>query len=773
MKGVRKLWKSRQGSASVFLMLIVAPLFVFHAVLIDFIRIRLADQQAETALKAALRSTLSAYDTMLQTYGLYALGLSDEEAEQLFRNVMERNGVIQTVPNGTRQGTRQGSREDARLLHLVKPQVDVESMKLQSLYTLGNHSILRTQILEEMKYRAPAELTVQLLDKFGAGSNTASALSGASAFHKQAEEIEALIERREALLDEAWTALHNIQSKTAILRSYYAIRLAELDSLASRIGVNDLSDIETTLRTLRGQSEQISRSLAERNGTLGELMKQARQNAALIAEIQNEIQILESSLTTIVTQIGDWESLLRLVPPYILLLQVTQAETSRDSMSVMSMQQTLQSKLEEAQAIDGQIREKGSSRVSAAYMDPGVMEQFVLPDAYYARYKIEAGAVAGLLNGFDAAVQATTPFAGEHRWTPERYGTLAGSNEAYAARALQSVREREAEEARRRQQTNQNSVRKKELSGRLDAIVDEIKKLVGECGGILGGNEIYTLLEKSDESTGQVGLADKYAAFNRVPAQPDKASAVAVQQGEQAFSGAFRFMDGIGSKLADAARSMRDELYLNEYALDKFNFRTYGKQQPPPSGTRSAIALSAPGSHPLINQEAEYILYGGSSCMLNQTFAYSEMFAARMAVRTAEALTGPGAKAAAVGGPLAMLLWSAAEGAVQAYRDMGELVQGHEVPLSEKFAGNAITMNYKDYLRLFYLLHSNDRMMMSRMQALIEINTGADLMRKATYIQGTITATERLWFFPYFAELFSYDVKRNMAILPKTAFLSY
>lgn len=759
MLGIRKLWKSQRGSASVFLMLIVAPLFVFHAVLIDFVRIRIAERESESSLKTALRSTLSAYDTALREYGLYAIGLDDEEAEQLFKDVLSRN---------------QSPSDSRGVMTLVKPIADENSVKLTGLYSLGNQTVFRQQMLEEMKYRAPAEFAVNVIDKLVSGKNMTAALTGASAFEKRAEEIESLVNKREHALDGAWDALLQMGEKAEVYKSYYAVRLYELDQLASQIGVHDVADIEQSIRTLRSQTEQIQQAITQHYSTLQELVKHAKENMQLISDIQRTIGGLQGSLSALSGQIEQWQSLLRTIAEYSLLLEVTKGEVARDAAIMISKQQVIMNKLDEAQQYDADIRNLATSSDASPFMSTEIVEQTIKPASYYASYKVEASSVAALFNGFDAAVRATTPFLGDNRWTPDRYSTLTSSNEAYASRARTVVDNRQVEEVKRQQASESTRKERNKQLNRMNEVIDQVKRLVAECGGISGGSEIYDRLEKNNPSSGSTALSAKYMEYNRIAESTSTPAASVATNGEQARRGAFRLIDSIVPILTSAAQSFRNEFYVNEFALEKFNYRTYGKEMAADGQAVRATAVTNPGQHSLRNQEAEYILYGQASCMLNQSAAYAEMFALRLAIRMTEALMSTEAKlVGSLGTPLMMILWAAAEGAIVAYKDMTELVNGKAVPVSEKLAGGAVTMNYKDYLRLFYLLHSNNKTTMARMQALIEVDTGQDLTRKNTYLRGVATTSERLWFFPYFESLFAYDIKRNRVYLQQTALLSY
>ena len=198
---------------------------------------------------------------------------------------------------------------------------------------------------------------------------------------------------------------------------------------------------------------------------------------------------------------------------------------------------------------------------------------------------------------------------------------------------------------------------------------------------------------------------------------------------------------GTLERLQKALVSFRDDAYTNEYALYYFNYRTYGKNDKP-----SIPPSSKPDQHVLLQQEAEYVLYGLGSCQANQIAAFSEIFAVRMGIRTMEALLNP-KSAVKVGNPLLMFLYAALEGAVKAAQDMRSLVAGEEVELTARL-NPKITLNYKDYIRLFLAIHTQDLNKLSRVQALIELNTGVLLEEKYTHMEAEAGIKIRLWALP-------------------------
>lgn len=141
--------RKEKGSVTIFLIIIIAAVFFFNAVLIDYARIMAANKQAELATKAALRSVMSGFDsTLLHSYGLFAHDLTEEELDQLIEDIIKGNlaekeeGYFQFVDTQFNDITVSRKGEIAR------------------------PDIFEYQILEDMKYKAPVEFTIEVVNSW-------------------------------------------------------------------------------------------------------------------------------------------------------------------------------------------------------------------------------------------------------------------------------------------------------------------------------------------------------------------------------------------------------------------------------------------------------------------------------------------------------------------------------------------------------------------------------------------------------------------------------
>ena len=176
-------------------------------------------------------------------------------------------------------------------------------------------------------------------------------------------------------------------------------------------------------------------------------------------------------------------------------------------------------------------------------------------------------------------------------------------------------------------------------------------------------------------------------------------------------------MDLLFGGMSGLLEHLGDELFQNEYALAYFNSMDFGQLFSWTEGSGDANDVFK-----LENQELEYILYGFHNPSGNIAAAYAEVFGMRLAIRTAEGLS----ENSKLGNPLLVLSAAILYGITHAIEDMAKLAKDGNVELSQYIK---VKLTYRDHLRLFLLMHSNNDRKMSRMLALIRFNTGSIRMR--------------------------------------------
>lgn len=664
----KRWFKSGDGSVSIYFMIVLSALFIFNAVLIDFARIKIAEKQAETAMRAALRSTLSQFDTALLPYGMF--GLADRSAaERMFRDILEEH-VLKERTDGE--------------FRLIDPSWEEASIGLSFHHSLANQAVFKRQLLEEMKYRAPIEYIFEVVNKFDK-TNTSAELQQTSTLTKQAEQLEEWVVEREKKLDQAWKLTEQLTRANGRMSQLY-------HKFASR------------LTQMKHHSEQMIALALE------------------IASLPDPEPSDEGDDTSDEdTKLAKILQLSELTAQLVHTVEETDAIAERDYESLMSELDVITHYIDEALAYNERIEESVNEQ----------LEDFTIirERAYFVQFQVGISNIVGLFSGFNIQFDAEQLLSGER--VLQRYDQLVSSNTAYFEQSQQYYATQRAIELRRMRENDANRQLQEDQIEKTRNILTEMKQLLANCDS--SDSDIYALLDPPQNSSEPIDLDD------------------AEHIGKQSM----RLIDRLGAGLL----SMRDRAYVNEYALTKFNYRTLEEHQ-------------SEGFHMLPNQEVEYILYGLPNCYLNQGAAFSEIFALRLAVRTAEALLHPGKLQVARTSPLVLILWAVAEGAKHAFEDMRKLVDGKEVELTKKLAG-AVTLNYKDYLRMMLLIHGREANVITRMQALIQLNTHTELAKTPTYIEGTATYTIRLWFIPAVMKWLDFDIEGREAKITKQMVLSY
>jgi archaellum component FlaC len=707
-----------KGSVSVYLIIVIVPIFMFVAVLIDFARVGAAGRESELAVKAGVRSTMSAFDTKLQAYGLYGLTLPVGDARQLF----------ETAVSGSLPGAG-GTFLDTNL--------SASTASLQPQVTLGFPDVFRTQVLEEMKYRAPIEFALEATDKLQK-SGMAAKLTSGQTYEQDANRLEQLIDRRENALDDVWSSFGRLHTKLDDLHASNQKRLQELNTLADQIGLNTVENVQRTLNEVKEQEASIEQSIRELDGSIAAMATSTGQSQSGIQGFLTARDSLQQQLQVLLTKRGELERILQLLLQYAALIATTRLETEATQTEVTNMQEAVDQSLSAAKQANDKLRAEwnrlSGAPVGSAVNGGSASSVFgsvrVLPDEYFSGFQADVAGLAVLFGAYARDIRAAVSYADEH------VSGYMHKNDAFRDKSLEVYDARLSAEREREKRNETVNANKRKLWGELGSVLDQAKQAVGGCQLDSAGETDSSSYDKLES------YAAKYEMTDGTGAEPGEA-VVELKDPKRIGSDALN----LGGLIANALTSSRDAIYVNEYALTKFNDRTYGLEKDGKGQVKPVTSFSKPETHLLAGQEAEYAAYGFYSCRANIASAYGEMFAIRLAVRTIERLSEPQNELLELGSPLLVLLAAAAEGAADALRDMNKLVHGEEVPFSSKLAP-AVTLTYQDYLRLLLIVHGGTSRRLVRLQALVELDTGLDLTKAVTQIQGSADTSVKLWFLP-------------------------
>ncbi|MFD0717387.1 hypothetical protein [Paenibacillus sp. GCM10027626] len=701
--GITRLMFNDEGAVSIYLTVSTAAIFLFVSMLIDYARIAALQKQVELSAYSGLRSALSAFDGELYSrYALFGAGGSD------------RNELFKQAVHDKRR-----SADADQAFSIVR--MNYEHSHVQPYETLGWHDVFMRQVLEEMKYKAPIDFTIEVAAKF---APVASAMKEASAAVNTLEKIRKVYDKREQSLSKVlgWQQeAAKATGKSAALIPFRVQDAMSGESAASIAGgyaayrewvahdANPGKDEQPLYSQLIFNYEQSARKISSelQRSAEGALQRHRELEAKIAAELERA-EMYNEQMREIIHE-----------------LRSEQAGGGFDRVSGQNIPGGSPDALSADDA--AQIRQAAQSA-----------EQLLLPAGWFATYSEEwqaqvkdtasySSEAAGFQNGINAALGGygsealLVQRAAQLRIAYEQYDRQYANNGTVIGRRVQ---EREArishDEERKRQEK-------------------KAKSKWGEVRAILHNITSIPQLEEHQQMFDAVqNRFTDNLRFNQLSDEAAQRTDNAEEPGDaagEAIASMGKMFDGMADMLAGA----RDRLYTNEYVIQRFT--TF---DPRKLGAVLQNKDSAEFSHALSlnNQEAEYILYGFHSPSANIAAAYGELFAVRLAIRTMEGLI----ECQKMGHPLLILAGALVYGLEQALADLLSLVHTGSTPLS-KYA--KINITYQEYLRLFLLLHgSGGSQRISRIIAVIEHNTGMNLTAVETGLSAEVTASIKLWFVP-------------------------
>jgi hypothetical protein len=665
---LRFLIGSEKGAVSLYLIIITTVIFFFNAILIDFARIMAAERQTNNAVKAGIRSVLSAYDTELQRYGLYAIGISEEDAKKVFNHVVHQNLSSDLSPD---------------FFKLIDTQLNEETVNLQFKHQLSDQEIMEQQILEEMKYKAPAEVLLEVVDKL---SPIEQKMKNASEEVKESkqeinkyEEFKQTIQKIDTDMNELIELQNDIQPVRNIAHLYELSVDQDVDQ-----DQNENQEAESTMNKER-YLKIINKAVGDAT-RITSLEETLEENILVAIAISKSLKEYKTNTTTVN---GDTDCGIPNNKEHD--LEFKELETL-DFTSYIDVKESLQ-------ALRTDLKSNSTSSENIADQ---VNVIIVNHDVYFDHVLVQNNRVNKLvqkINGIENQVKIIEKCFNKQR---------------------------------------------AETGQELDATMQELEGTIQD--------DDYKALKR---------FYEKYKTTQLHRGFSKDIGNEATELGEEAIS----LMDVVFGKVSGMMVNLRDEAYINEFALSKFNYLTFqeGKAFDP-------VTLV---EHRLKQQENEYILYGMHAPKVNTASALAEIFTIRLAIRTVEGFE----KYKYLGVPKLIAISAITHGIIKANQDLIALKAGHEVVLT-KYTPN-IKLNYLNYIRLFLLIHSDKSNKISRIQSLIELNTSKNLAEKHTYIRASASTSIRLWFIPGVMKVLDNvnvldgDVVGNRYQIIKVAAMSY
>ena len=759
------LWNSRDGSVNVFLIGITAALFLCVSVLIDFARIAAFERMAESAVHSGVRSALSAYDAALyERYGLFARGGTD--GGEIFNRVVS----AALKPKNPDRGFK--------LLRM-----DVADGEVSPGDSLGLHAVLERQILEEMKYKAPVDFTLELAERL---KGIAPGLGEAAHTVNAMKRLQVLFDSRQRHLEEALRrqkeAAGTIAAPGLAGRIPYPSGAGSGGTAASVAG-----EYGRYVGWVRAEAERRAKEAEWRRLVEEELRRweaacrekdKSRSAAGKKArddECASPPNIPPPDLgPSYAAEIARYEQTARETASALIRAARTTADAHAQAIAAARRavdaaeadNERMAELLREARTSGagtgtggtGTAGDSGTADTAGIRSILDDASRLVLDAGWFDDYRRElekqdAGA-AGLLaeaGRFESAVSqalanadnlnapalesAADGLLGSYRSYASSYIGSAGSGSGSVILARErAIADLVAEDDSRREFERQSEAKRGEAAKLLLRI---------------------SQLPYDEEAAEEFGRLRKRYEASLALNQVSPAGGGTEDDGPDGEAGEFARKSsgkaaGLFGLLHDAGATLRDEFYLNEYAVSRFDhFRpqlleSYIAQG---SSVAAGAAGGAPGGNagnPLLaasGQEVEYILFGFHHPAKNIAAAYAEIFAVRTAIRLMEGLV----ECRKFGHPLVVFAAAVAYSLERALADMLELVRTGKTELSKWMR---VDVTYKDYLRLFLFLHGARAEKLARIAALIEHDTGYRLAGMPVALTGRADVSVNLWFLP-------------------------
>lgn len=226
----------KKGAVSVFLVLILVPCLLVTSLFVDLSRVKLSKSQASSSADLALNSLMTNYDADLnEWYGLVSSCQNIDEFYEISADYFLRMLSSQDLSTdevmllsdyyaaATQNGAIYDSLQDffgyddeptKKASDLIAVEVQTDSGNIVSAVegaNMANATMIKNQLIEFLKYRAPIDLAEELIDRIKNQDDTISAVSDAA-------EQKPLVDSKQEFYETEG------EFTSAAFRSYWAIR---------------------------------------------------------------------------------------------------------------------------------------------------------------------------------------------------------------------------------------------------------------------------------------------------------------------------------------------------------------------------------------------------------------------------------------------------------------------------------------------------------------------------------------------------------------------
>lgn len=221
-----EFFRKKNGAVSVFLVIILVPMLVVTSLFVDVARLHLGQAMIDSAGDLTLNTAMTEFDEELNDYfGLLGTCKSDEElkkvSEDFYKNSLQSAGLSKSESDDfAKQVMAMFEQSTGEISDLMNLELVDNSFSMKGITNSGfnNPAVVKTQIVNFMKYRSPINGALHLLESLQKVSDTAG---------NSEEETELIAEKQEMAESE--------QTLMELLKTVYD-NLSEYEKLSADNG---------------------------------------------------------------------------------------------------------------------------------------------------------------------------------------------------------------------------------------------------------------------------------------------------------------------------------------------------------------------------------------------------------------------------------------------------------------------------------------------------------------------------------------------------------
>lgn len=205
-----------KGAISIFLVIVLVPMLVFSSIFVDMSRINLAKSVAESSGELTLNTALTNYDAVLKDmYGLFATSQDTDELfenlENYYRQCIEAAGVAEADADNYVDQIMQFIKSETGTDDMLNMNLTSFEVTKPTGGSLANPAVLKSQIVEFMKYRGPINLGTGIFDALSILKNVKKQTQLVDNKNKFYDQQTSMMEK----LESVWSELEDYQYRDA------------------------------------------------------------------------------------------------------------------------------------------------------------------------------------------------------------------------------------------------------------------------------------------------------------------------------------------------------------------------------------------------------------------------------------------------------------------------------------------------------------------------------------------------------------------------------